>query len=87
MIRALACSWAPSDLKFCSGSDDSSVKVWDFARGVTDHVMTGTTTALAQRRHCCTLFGYGMQMVEYSDRLTIAPCLAGVSQAVILETS
>lgn len=34
-------SFAPTDLKFATGSDDSVVKVWDFARVATEQVLAG----------------------------------------------
>ena len=34
-------SFAPGDLKFASGSDDSTVRVWDFARVASEQVLAG----------------------------------------------
>jgi polyadenylation factor subunit 2 len=31
-------SFAPGDLKYATGSDDSTVRVWDFARVTTEQV-------------------------------------------------
>jgi polyadenylation factor subunit 2 len=38
-VRGLA--FAPTDVKFVSGSDDATIKVFDFARGDTEVTMTG----------------------------------------------
>lgn len=38
-VRGL--SFACTDLKFCSCSDDTTVRVWDFARCAQEHVLTG----------------------------------------------
>ena len=32
LCRLVTCSFAPSDLKYCSCSDDGTVRVWDFWR-------------------------------------------------------
>ena len=34
-------SFAPTDLKFCTGSDDTTIKVWDFARCHQECVLAG----------------------------------------------
>ena len=34
-------SFAPTDLKFCTGGDDTLVKVWDFARAEEECSMIG----------------------------------------------
>lgn len=38
-VRQLA--FSPTDLKFATASDDSTVRVWDFARVTTEHVLAG----------------------------------------------
>ena len=38
-VRGLAC--APTDLKFCSGSDDATIKIWDFGTGVAEATFAG----------------------------------------------
>ena len=34
-------AFAKTDLKFATASDDGTVRVWDFARVTSDHVLSG----------------------------------------------
>lgn len=34
-------SFSPTDMKIASCSDDVTLKIWDFARCTTEHVLTG----------------------------------------------
>ena len=40
-IEILLCSFSSTDLKFCSCSDDGTVKVWDFARCQEERSLAG----------------------------------------------
>jgi polyadenylation factor subunit 2 len=42
VIREL--SFCPTDAKFCSCSDDATVKIWDFERGALDRLLIGKDT-------------------------------------------
>ena len=37
----MLCRFSPTDQKFCSGSDDSTVRVWDFHTAKEERVMRG----------------------------------------------
>ena len=41
LLEILLCSFSSTDLKFCSCSDDGTVKVWDFARCQEERSLAG----------------------------------------------